>query len=110
MAVAECDGAVAGYVVTRAMADEGEILNLAVAADQRRRGVGRRLAGTALEQLAASGARTVYLEVRESNAAARRLYGSLGFAEVGRRQGYYRRPTEAALILRAAIPAGRSHA
>jgi ribosomal-protein-alanine N-acetyltransferase len=52
----------------------------------------------------------VYLEVRESNTAARRLYEGLGFEAVGRRADYYRRPAEAALILRAAILAARRDA
>src|SRR2546430_11083963 len=47
------------------------------------------------------GARVVYLEVRESNVIARRLYESLGFTEVARRASYYRRPVEDAVILRA---------
>jgi ribosomal-protein-alanine N-acetyltransferase len=97
----------AGYVVMRAAADEGEILNLAVAGPHQRRGVGRALVHAALARLGASGARTVYLEVRESNAAARQLYQGLGFSVVGRRDKYYRRPVEAALVLRAAIPAGQ---
>jgi ribosomal-protein-alanine N-acetyltransferase len=108
--VAQCDGRPAGYVVARGVADEGEILNLAVAAAQQRRGVGRALARAAIARLGASGARTVYLEVRESNQAARGLYEGLGFTVVGRRDRYYRRPVEAALVLRAAILAGQPHA
>ena len=86
-------------------ADEGEILNLGVATPQRRGGVGRALVERLLEELRDRGVRVVYLEVRESNAAARRLYESLGFAAVGRRARYYRRPVEDAVILRAGIPA-----
>ena len=98
---------VVGYVIARAAADEGEILNLAVAPAQQRHGVGRLLAQQALEDLAARGARSVYLEVRESNAAARRLYEGLGFEAVARRPNYYRQPSEAALVLRTVILAGR---
>jgi ribosomal-protein-alanine N-acetyltransferase len=76
-----------------------------VAPDQRGRGVGRALAERLIAVLAAHGVATVYLEVRESNAVARRLYGRLGFAEVGRRAKYYRRPVEDAVVLRAAISA-----
>jgi ribosomal-protein-alanine N-acetyltransferase len=96
---------VQGYVVARRAADEGEILNLAVAPQNRRQGVGRALARQALEALRTSGAAVVYLEVRESNAAARRLYEGLGFQSVGRRVRYYRDPTEDAVVLRAAIAA-----
>jgi len=101
---------VVGYVISRAAADEGEILNLAVAPGQQRHGVGRSLAQHALEDLAARGARSVYLEVRESNAAARRLYEGLGFEAVARRPNYYRQPAEAALVLRTVILAGRQDA
>lgn len=101
--VAAHGGDIAGYVVARAVADEGEILNLAVSDRFQRRGVGRALAKAALETLGASGAKTVYLEVRESNSAARRLYQGLGFEVLARRSNYYRRPEEAALVLRAAI-------
>lgn len=103
--VAEEDGAVVGYVVAHAAADEGEILNLGVAPPHRRRGVGRALVERVLVLLAQQGVRVVYLEVRESNTVARRLYQSLGFGEVARRARYYRRPVEDAVVLRAAIPA-----
>jgi ribosomal-protein-alanine N-acetyltransferase len=58
-----------------------------------------------LTALAERGVQVVYLEVRESNTAARALYGAHGFIEVGRRGQYYRRPVEDAIILRAAIVA-----
>jgi len=101
--VAERRGVVAGYVVAHSAADEGEILNLGVAAAHRRHGIGRELVERALAELAARGARTVYLEVRASNAAARRLYESLGFSEIGRRARYYRRPVEDAVVLSAKL-------
>jgi [ribosomal protein S18]-alanine N-acetyltransferase len=103
--VAEEHGTVAGYVVAHFGADEGEILNLGVATAHRRRGLGRALVEGVVKLLADRGVRVVYLEVRESNAEARRLYQSLGFGEVARRARYYRRPVEDAVVLRAAIPA-----
>lgn len=103
--VAEEHGVVVGYVVAHSAADEGEVLNLGVAPRQRRRGVGRALVERVLALLAERGVRVVYLEVRESNTVARRLYQSLGFGEVARRARYYRRPVEDAVVLRAAIPA-----
>jgi len=103
--VAAAPEGVAGYVVAQDAADEGEILNLAVAPTRYRRGIGRALVEAALDALAERGAERVFLEVRESNAAARALYATLGFQEVGRRTRYYRRPVEDAIILRAAIPA-----
>ncbi len=103
--VAEQQGIVAGYVVAHSAADEGEILNLGVAAAHRRQGIGRALVERVLQTLVQRGVGTVYLEVRASNAAARQLYESLGFGEVARRARYYRRPIEDAVVLRAAIPA-----
>jgi [ribosomal protein S18]-alanine N-acetyltransferase len=91
---------VAGYVVALDAADEGEILNLAVAPSGRRHGLGRALVQDVLEALARRGVRHVYLEVRESNAPARALYAAHGFQEVGRRKQYYRRPVEDAIVLR----------
>ncbi len=93
-------GAVIGYVVALDAADEGEILNLAVAPAGRRNGLGRALVQHILEALTARGVRQVYLEVRESNAPARALYAAQGFKEVGRRKEYYRRPVEDAIVLR----------
>lgn len=104
--VAEAGGLVAGYVIAHHAADEGEILNLGVALAHRRRGVGRALVEHVLSALAARGVRAVYLEVRESNSGARRLYEALGFGEVARRARYYRRPVEDAVVLCAALSAG----
>ena len=58
----------------------------------------------ALEAARARGVEAVYLEVRESNAAAQRMYAHRGFSRVGRRRRYYRRPEEDALILRLVLP------
>ncbi len=96
-----------GLVVARVAADEAEILTLAVSPQARRLG-----AGTALVQAAAAhafglGARALFLEVAAGNAAARALYGRLGFIARGRRQGYYtaeREKPEDALILRSRLP------
>jgi [ribosomal protein S18]-alanine N-acetyltransferase len=94
------DAHVLGYVVAWFVADEGQIANLAVAPAGWGRGTGRALLTAALEEAVARGASEVYLEVRDSNARARRLYGSCGFKEVGRRRGYYRLPVEDAVVLR----------
>jgi ribosomal-protein-alanine N-acetyltransferase len=94
------DDVVVGYVVAWFVADEGEIANLAVEPAGWGEGVGKLLLDAALAEGAQRGAESVYLEVRESNARARRLYASRGFEEVGRRRGYYRRPVEDAIVLR----------
>jgi len=103
------DGPV-GYIVARRVQDEGEILNLGVALPVRRRGVGRTLVRRVLTTFAAAGVAAVFLEVRESNLPAQRLYEAFGFQEVGRRRRYYQRPVEDAVVLRAAISADGSPA
>ena len=91
---------IAGYVVAWFVLDEGEVANLAVAPELRRRGVGSTLLDAAIGESRSRGVSNLYLEVRESNQSARRLYASHGFEEVSRRKGYYRSPVEDALILR----------
>ena len=89
-----------GYVLALIAADEGEIADLAVTPAARRRGVGGLLLDRVSRAAADRGVRVLYLEVRESNVAARRLYESRSFLPVGRRRGYYRHPSEDALVLR----------
>jgi ribosomal-protein-alanine N-acetyltransferase len=89
-----------GYVVALVFGEEGEVANLAVAPAARRQGLGGILLDHFIAESERSGVRILYLEVRESNVAARRLYESRGFGAVGRRRGYYRAPDEDALVLR----------
>lgn len=91
---------VLGYVVAWFAADEGEVANLAVREPTRRRGIGAALLDATLIEARRRGALMLFLEVRQSNEAARGLYASRGFAEVGRRSKYYRHPVEDAIILR----------
>jgi ribosomal-protein-alanine N-acetyltransferase len=93
-----------GFVVTRVAGDEAEILTLAVTPDARRQGIGRALMVAAVQYAQGAGARTMFLEVAQSNVGAAALYGSLGFREVGRRKSYYA-PSEDAYILRMDLPA-----
>ena len=88
---------VAGFAVWREV-DKGEweLLNLAVSPNFRRRGVASRLIGK-LKEFKVD---TIFLEVRESNALARSLYGRHHFLEVGLRKNYYAHPTENAIVLR----------
>jgi ribosomal-protein-alanine N-acetyltransferase len=93
-------GRLFGYVVTWFVIDEAEIANLAVTDDARRMGIGARLLDHALETARARQCAVVFLEVRESNGAARALYASRSFEVAGRRTKYYRKPVEDALVLR----------
>ena len=90
----------AGYVGSQTVMDETDMMNLAVAPQFRRQGVGKALVNALVASLKELGSRCLTLEVRDSNGPARALYAKLGFAEVGRRRGYYRDPREDALILR----------
>jgi len=80
----------AGFVLARLAAGEAEILTVAVDGAARRQGLGRRLMDAVLRDLYAHRAEALFLEVDETNAPAVALYRGLGFAEVGRREGYYR--------------------
>lgn len=92
-------GAVAGYLVASFAGGEGEIANIAVHPERRGSGVGAALLDDALAAGVERGAEAIYLEVRESNQAARALYASRGFTLAGRRRRYYQRPVEDALVL-----------
>ena len=95
--------AVCGYAIALIVLDESEILNIAVDSQTRRSGIGGVLLDSALQRLRDRGATAVYLEVRETNESARRLYVSRGFKELSRRKNYYRKPTEDALVLALAM-------
>ncbi len=81
-----------GFVLVQVAGDEAEVLTLAVRPAARRRGLARALTVRAAARAAAQGARRLFLEVAEDNAAARALYDALGFRAVGRRPRYYARP------------------
>ena len=81
--------AMAGFIMSRLVEDEAEILSVAVAGQRRGRGLARNLLNLHLRRLAALGARAVFLEVDEHNAAAIRLYDRAGFHEISRRPNYY---------------------
>jgi ribosomal-protein-alanine N-acetyltransferase len=105
LVAADEGGGLVGSVVARVVADEAEILTIAVAPAMRRRGLGRRLLDQVLSALRERGAGSVWLEVRASNLGARRMYEAAGFVAVGVRRGYYRRPTEDALLLSSRLDA-----
>lgn len=94
---------VVGYAVLWCILDQGEIANIAISSHMRGRGLGRQLLAEVLDVGRARGVETVFLEVRDSNAAALALYQSFGFTQVGQRRGYYERPREDARILMAKL-------
>ena len=98
--VAVEDGAVAGYVGSQTVCNETDMMNVAVTADFRRRGIGKELVLALVEELKAIGSKCLTLEVRDSNTPARTLYEKLGFQQIGLRKNYYRNPKEDAYILR----------
>ncbi|HEV8182334.1 MAG TPA: ribosomal protein S18-alanine N-acetyltransferase [Candidatus Angelobacter sp.] len=103
--VIQQDGKVVGFLAARQVAgSEWEIENVAVSGPARRRGLGSHLLGSFLDLVRSRGGIEIYLEVRESNHAARALYEKWAFQEAGRRKSYYREPDEDALVLRFSFP------
>ena len=98
--VAVEDGKVAGYVGSQTVCNETDMMNVAVTADFRRRGIGEQLVTALVEELKAIDSHCLTLEVRASNTPAQAMYEKLGFVEIGRRPRYYQNPKEDALILR----------
>ena len=97
--VCKAKNQVIGFVAARQVADEAEILNIAVHGDFRRKGVASALLLGALDAFRRSAATRVFLELRESNLPARTLYERYGFVLSGRRASYYTNPTEDALCM-----------
>lgn len=79
----------AGFIMSRIVAGEAEILSVAVGSAQQGRGLARHLLRLHLGRMAGRGVKTVFLEVDENNEPAIRLYRRMRFYEVGRRPGYY---------------------
>ena len=89
VAAEDADGELLGWAGVMVVADSAEILTVGVVPGARRRGIGRDLLGALLAEAGRRGAREAFLEVRVDNTAARSLYATEGFAEVGIRRGYY---------------------
>jgi ribosomal-protein-alanine N-acetyltransferase len=95
-----------GFVLVRAVADEAEILTIAVLPSVQGKGHGRRLMEEVCRRLYADRVRSLFLEVDRDNAPAVRLYRSLRFEVIGERKGYYHKPdgtTGSALVMRAEL-------
>lgn len=93
-----------GMILARLAADEAEVLTVAVVPERRQQGLGGRLMEAAANEARQRGAKVLFLEVSTRNPAARGLYQSLGFIQVGRRRGYYADGTDA-LTLRKTLVA-----
>jgi len=100
----EASSQLTGFLIARQAGDEAEILNLAVAPAERRRGEGQALLGAAVESLRSRGVSRVFLEVRESNGPAIAFYERYAFSKTGRRERYYRDPSEAAIVMTRKLP------
>lgn len=99
----QVEGTDAGLAICRVVADEAELITLAVRSAHRRRGAARRLLATVLDHARSAGAKTLFLEVAADNPAARALYETTGFRAVGSRSAYFRRgegPAADAVVMR----------
>ncbi|MGE0086966.1 MAG: ribosomal protein S18-alanine N-acetyltransferase [Desulfococcaceae bacterium] len=100
------DNRIAGYLFFRVIADEMQILRIAVAPDWRRQGLAGQILGMGLQTALEAGAAASFLEVRASNIPALALYAGLGFRRIGQRPGYYPETGEDALILMKTLKEG----
>lgn len=87
----DIDASQAGFALVRIAADECEIIAIAVDAAHKRKGIARKLLDYLPDRMKREGVSTIFLEVAEDNFAAIALYEAAGYAEHGRRKGYYRR-------------------
>ena len=101
--VAEVDERVCGYSVASSAADIAELESVAVSESARRSGLGLALCERVMQWARERGAKSMQLEVRESNVAALSLYQQLGFVEQGKRPKYYKEPVEDAVLMAAKL-------
>lgn len=97
--IAESGDRIAGYVGLYNVADEGDITNIAVLPQYRRKGIASRLISEVIRFSEELGIRAINLEVRESNKNAISLYTKNGFKNVGIRKNFYEKPVENAIIM-----------
>ena len=100
------DNGVVGYANFYLIANEVQILNVAVAPESRKRGYAATLLTHAIAFLTRRGADEFFLEVRESNDEAMRLYRRLGFKKIGIRKRYYSETNEDAIVMRLKVDSG----
>jgi len=97
--VSEHEKKLCGFIIGRHVAEEAEILNLAVVLAKRRKGEGGALLKAAMDEFQARHVSRVFLEVRESNEGGIAFYERHGFSKTGRRASYYSNPEEAAIVM-----------
>lgn len=98
--VKEFNGSLAGYAIFEKVLDEGHVTNLAVAKQFQKMGIATELVGKIIDLAKDLKIREIFLEVRESNEAAKKLYSGFGFKEIAKRKAYYPKANEDALILK----------
>ena len=96
--VMDDEGSIQGFLIARITSEECELENIVVASRSQRRGHGSKLMQEFIAVARAQGATRVFLEVRESNVAARRLYERCGFIISGHRKSYFVDPAEGAAV------------
>jgi len=97
--VAEEAGEILGYCGFLYVLDEAEIPNVCVKASARGQGIGKQMMTVLIDEAAKLGMAVLFLEVRESNSPARRLYEGLGFEQIGMRKNFYEQPVEHAVLM-----------
>ena len=97
--VAKKGGRVVGYICFGWIIDEGHVLDVAVHPQYRMLGIASTLVSLAIERLKEEGCRFVFLEVRDSNGPAKKMYAKFGFEVLGTRKNYYVSPSEDAVIM-----------
>ena len=101
--VAVSDGEIASYILGNKISPEGEIYRVATRDDMRRLGIARKLLSYLFEKEGELGITDLYLEVREGNISAINLYTGCGFEQISLRKGYYKNPSENAVIMHRSI-------
>lgn len=101
--IAEENGRICGYLNTTFVLDEMNLNRICVLPQYRRIGVGSAMIGRMFDFARKNGICTIYLEVRESNENAQRVYRHFGFRVVGERANFYQHPTETGLVMSAPV-------
>ncbi|MBQ0107876.1 MAG: ribosomal protein S18-alanine N-acetyltransferase [Phascolarctobacterium sp.] len=98
--VAVANDCVVGYIGGRVVFDEAELYRVAVLPEFRGRGFGEKLVQIFVDRCGELGAKNIFLEVREDNAVAQKIYASVGFKKIGQRKNYYGNGMDAVLMSR----------